>query len=277
MQRDDISHLYQQLGQGTYSYLDFQTEDNFHKRIDRVLLRRTQAKLAGIVTDHIAPVARSSKVVAVISIGQMPGKKLVSGLAWMAAKRYKRPVRVVDLFASDSVHEDTSFLVEDGIKHILLNTSDQVVRMELAKDINWLGNEITADDDDGLIFVDVPERVMHIRHQAIAMADMLLILIPATVAVVRAIEDIESEIHEILSADVQSKVGYLLISSDGSENLSPLLFDELVSHQDLFVSFSLHKESIPNVQTLSNIGSSNSVEYKNLDGILSFIARKLDL
>lgn len=276
MHRDDISQLYKYLGQSVHSYLDFQTEANFSKRINRIILRRSESMPAKGVAKRAASPARKSKIIAIISMGNLPGRKLTSSLAWMASNRFKGkvPVHVVDLVPSDNLQEEKSFLNKNGVKHILLNTSAQVVRMELAKEIDWLGRELIADNDDGLIIVDVPERVMHMRHQAMAIADMLLVMIPATAGAVRAIEDVELEIAEVLSPELKARVGYLLVKSEDAECIPPLLLSELVAHKDLFVPLCLQKESIPSAQDLSVGVNTDSVEYQCLEGVLNFILGK---
>lgn len=274
MHRDDISRLYKYLGISAHSYLDFQTEEDFRRRIDDLLQMRAQV-VEPASDSEAAQVKRSvhpGKVVAVVSMGHLPGRKLVSSLAWMAAHRGKGklPVRVVDLIPFEGQQEEKVFLLANGVKHILLNTSEQVARMELAKDIGWVGREI-IDDEDGLVIVDVPERVVHVRQQVLAIADVLIVLIPATVAAVRAIEEIEQEIAEILPLELRNSTNYLLVSADVSESLPPLLMEELLSHEKLFVPFTIQRDAIPSAYELSFVGKKDSIEYETINKLLSFI------
>lgn len=274
MHRDDISRLYKYLGVSAHSYLDFQTEENFRRRIDSLLrLRERGAKAVG--DSNTARSKRSdhpSKVVAVISMGHLPGRKLVSSLAWMAAQSGagKRPVRVVDLIPFEGQQEEKVFLLANGVKHILLNTSEQVVRMELVKDIGWIGREI-LDDEAGLVIVDVPERVVHVRQQVLAIADVLIVLVPATVAALRAIEEIEQEIADILPFELRNSTRYLLVNTETSESLPPLLMEELLSREPLFVPFTIQREAIPSAYELSIAGQKDSKEYVSIDRLLSFV------
>lgn len=272
MQRDDISVLYKHLGRPSQGYLDFQTEDDFRVRVDRIAARR--ANSASSVRAGASP--RKNKVVAVISLGDLYSRKLVASLAAVATQGLKGqvPVHVVDLIPVDQHHEEKNFLLSSGIRHVLIDTSVQSVRMEVAKEVEWLERQITAEQDDGFFFVDVPEAVMHVRHHAMAAADMLLVLIPATQGAVRAIEDIEAELNESMSSGLKKGVHYLLVESSEFDNLSPLLQEELMSHRDLFVPVRLQKEAILSSRDLLAGAAAKSPEYIRLVEISNFVLGK---
>lgn len=276
MYRDDISRLYKYLGQPSQSYLDFQTEDDFRERINRVAIRRRNAAWPIGIPPVVSPL-RQSKIIAVISAGHMPGRKLVASLAWIASRRLgeKVPVHVADLIPANNQQEEQTFLLSNGIRHILVDTSGQTARMEAAKEIAWLERQITADHDAGLIFMDVPECVMHARHHAMAAADMVLVLLPAAMSSVRAIEDVESELGETLLRDMAGKLRYLLVESKDFEGLCPRLQEELVSHRDLFVPVCLPAESFPGARELSAGLQLDSAEYRGLQDICNFIFGKI--
>ena len=128
MVRDDISQLYKYLGMQSHDYFDFQAEDDYHNRIARILNLRIANK-----SKTTAP-ERKSKVVAIISTGHLPGRKLVSSLALLATKKLKGkvPVHVTDLVPTEGHHEEKSFLLPNGVRHILINTNEQIVRMEMS-------------------------------------------------------------------------------------------------------------------------------------------------
>lgn len=273
---DDISRLYKYLGQPSQNYLDFHTEEGFHKRINRIISHRSQATLArGSARAGLPP--RRSKIISVISFGKLPGRKLVASLAWAATQRLKGkiPVRVADLIPVEDQHEEKHFLQSNNITHILIDTSQQAVRMESIKEIAWLGRQITSDDEPGLIYVDVPERVMHVRHHAMATSDMVLVLLPATIGALRAIEEIESELGESLASSIEGGVHYLLAESADHEKLSQHLLDDLVSCTDLFVPDILHVESIPNAKQLSDGLKPDTASLHDLLKIHHFIFGKI--
>ncbi len=276
MQRDDISRLYKYLGQPSQNYLDFQTEDDFRERINRVALRRSDPASA-IGMPPVVISLRQSKIIAVVSVGHLPGRKLVGSLAWIASRRLqgKVPVHVMDLITANNHQEEQSFLLSNGIRHILIDTSEQAIRIEAAREIAWLERQITADHDDGLIFMDVPERVMHTRHHALAAADIVLVLLPAAMSSVRAIEDIESELRELASSSLGNRLHYLLVEANDFESLSPRLHEELMSHEDLFVPVRLSAESFPSTRELAEGGGSESAEHHGLRDICNFIFGKI--
>lgn len=270
MLRDDISVLYRHLGRPSQGYLDFQTEDDFRERINRVAARR-----ASLVPSTGSP-ERKAKVVAVISLGDLYSRKLVASLAGVATQGLKGqvPVHVVDLIPVDHDHEEKNFQISSGIRHVLIDTSKQSVKMEATKEIAWLERQIIADQDDGVFFVDVPESVMHVRHHAMSAADMLLVLVPATHGAVRAIEDIEAELKESQSEGLKYGVHYLLVESTDFECLSPLLQEELMSHHDLFVPVRLQKETMLSSKELLAGAKAKSAEYISLVEICNFILGK---
>lgn len=272
MQRDDISRLYKYLGQPSQNYLDFQTEDDFRERIDRVASRRRG--LPSVAGTQPAPgLLRQSKIVAIVSVGHLPGRKLVGSLAWIASRRLRGrvPVHIVDLIPVNEPLEDQSILRSNGIRHVLIDTSDQVVRMEATREIAWLERQIAADHDDGLIFVDVPEQVMHARHQALAAADIVLVLVPDAMSSVRAIEDVELELGELASLRRENRLHYLLVDAGDFESLPPLLHDELMSHEDLFVPVRLSAESFPGARELANGSGLEQGQHRELLDICDFI------
>jgi cellulose biosynthesis protein BcsQ len=274
MVRDDISQLYKYMGMQSHDYFDFQAEDDYHNRIARILNLRIANKPSTYIKTTTPE--RKSKVVAVISTGHLPGRKLVSSLALLATKKLKGkvPVHVTDLIPTDGNHEEKSFLLPNGIRHILINTNEQVVRMEMSKDIDWLGRQILADNDDGIIFIDVPEQVMHMRPQAMAIADLVLVLLPATVGAIRAIEETELELKEFYSTRPTGNVGYVLVEVENAQNLPPLIQHELMIHSDLIVPAILKKETIPSARDLSAGIQTNSVEYQNLEKTINYIFEK---
>lgn len=276
MNRDDISILYRYLGQSSHSYLDFHTEEDFRERINRVVARRalTKPAAAGSSSSAKSP-KRKSKVVAVVSMGNLYASKLVASMAFLASKRLKGkvPVHIVDLIPVDDLHDERSILLSNGIKHVLMDASDQTVRMESSKEIDWLERQITADYDDGLVFVDVPERVMHMRHHVMAAADMLVVMVPANMTVVRAIEDVESELKEVFASGVGYGVFYLMVELAGEGGLAPMLKDELLSHKDMFLPSCLHRDAIPSARELS--AGIEAVGYRSLVETCDFILGRL--
>jgi hypothetical protein len=274
MVRDDISQLYKYMGMQSHDYFDFQAEDDYHNRIARILTRRTANKSSA--SPQKVALERKSKVVAIISTGHLPGKKLVSSLALLATKKLKGkvPVHVADLIPTDNDHDEKVFLLPNGVRHILINTAAQVVRMEMSKDVDWLGRQILADHDDGLIFIDVPEQVMHMRPQAMAIADLVLVLLPATVGAIRAVEETELELQEFYSTRPSGKAGYLLIEVPNAENLPALIQNQLTAHHELFSPAVLKKDSILSAKELTSGAKTDSVEYQNLENTLNFIFEK---
>lgn len=270
MVRDDISQLYKYMGMQSHDYFDFQAEDDYRNRIARILNLRITNKSKTTASE------RKSKVVAVISTGHLPGKKLISSLALLATKKLKGkvPVHVTDLIPTDGNHEEKSFLLPNGVRHILINTNEQIVRMEMSKDIDWLGRQILADNDDGIIFIDVPEQVMHMRPQAMAIADLVLVLLPSTVGAIRAIEETELELKEFYSTRPSGNVGYILVEVENAQNLPPLIQHEMMSHSDLIVPVILKKETIPSARDISAGIQANSAEYQNLEKTINYIFEK---
>jgi len=276
MHKDDISRLYKQLGVPVHGYLDFQMEENFRVRIDELLKLRALAMengQAGIRSD-----SRRNKVVAVVSTEHLPGRKLVASLAWMASYRAKGklPVRIVDLITFDGLQEEKTFLLADGVKHVLLDTSEQVEGAALVKDSNWIEREIIGDGEEGFVVVDVPEQVMHMRHDVLATTDVLLVLVPATLAAVFAVEEIERELVGLLSFGIKCSVVYLLVATDEVDSLSPLLLELLLSQERLFMPFVIQKDAIPSAYELSFIGRKDSMGYEMINKILSFILGRVD-
>lgn len=270
MLRDDISVLYSHLGRPSQGYLDFQTEDDFRERINRIAARRSG------FTPSAESSARKGSIVAVISLGDLYSRKLVASLAGVATRGLKGqvPVHVVDLIPVGHDHEEKNILISSGIRHVLVDTSEQSVKMEATKEIAWLERQIIAGQDDGLFFVDVPESVMHVRRHAMAAADMLLVLIPATQGAVRAIEDIEAELKETQTEGLKNGVHYLLVESTEFECLSPLLLEELMSHQDLFVPVRLQREKMLSSSELLAGAAAKSDEYISLVEICNFVLGK---
>lgn len=274
MVRDDISRLYKYMGMQSHDYFDFQAEEDYHNRIASILGRRVTNRTSS--SSPKATSERKSKVVAVISTGHLPGRKLVSSLAFLAAKKFKGkiPVHVTDLIPATNDQTEKTFLLPNGIRHILINTSEQVVRMEMSKDVDWLGRQIFADNDDGLIFLDVPEQVMHMRPQAMAIADLVLVLLPSTVGAIRAIEESESELQEFYANRPAAGIGYILIEVPNAETLPPLIQNQLISHKDLFVPAVLKKEEILSAQELAANIDADSAAYQNLEKTINFIFEK---
>lgn len=273
MHRDDVSRLYKYLGQPSQNYLDFQTEDDFRERISRVAIRRAESASA----PQAAPASRRSKIIAVVSVGNLPGRKLAAGLAWVASRRLqgKVPVHVVDLIPTGRPEEEKTFLLSGDVRHVLIDTSGQSVRMEAARESAWLEREIVADHDDGLIFVDVPERVMHARHHAMSAADLVLVLVPAALNSVRAIEDIESEFREVRLSGIRDKLRYLLMETQENENLSPWLREELLSREELFAPLCLQVESIPGARELAVMGKLEAAGHRSLLEVCNFILAEI--
>lgn len=274
MVRDDISRLYKYMGMQSHDYFDFQAEEDYHNRIASILGRRVTNRTSS--SSPRATSERKSKVVAVISTGHLPGRKLVSSLAFLAAKKFKGkiPVHVTDLIPATNDQTEKTFLLPNGIRHILINTSEQVVRMEMSKDVDWLGRQIFADNDDGLIFLDVPEQVMHMRPQAMAIADLVLVLLPSTVGAIRAIEESESELQEFYLNRPAAGIGYILIEVPNAETLPPLIQNQLISHKNLFVPAVLKKEEILSAQELAANIDADSDAYQNLEKTINFIFEK---
>lgn len=276
MQRDDISRLYKYLGQPSQNYLDFQTEDDFRERINRVAVRRRELSPA-VGTPAVGGILRQSKIIAVVSVGHLPGRKLAGSLAWIASRRLrgKVPVHIVDLIPIDDHWEEQSFLHSNGIRHVLIDTSEQSVRMESAQETAWLERQIAADHDDGLIFVDVPERVMHARHQALAAADLVLVLLPDAMSSVRAIEDLELELGELASLRRENRLHYLLMEANDLENLPPRLREELMSHHDLFVPIRLSAEAFPGARELACGNGLEQEQQRGLQDVCEYIFGKV--
>jgi hypothetical protein len=274
MYRDDVSRLYKYLGQPSQNYLDFQTEDDFRERMRQIAARRKGGVQLGVQSGASS---RRSKIVAVVSMGNLPGRKLVSGLAWVASRRLqgKVPVHVVDLIPVNDHQEEKSFLFSNGIRHVLIDTSEPSVRMAVAREAAWLEHQLAAEHDDGLIFVDVPERVMHARHHAMAAADMVLVLVPAAMNAVRAVEDIESELAEALLPAGVGRLRYLLVAAKDHEILPSWLQSELMLQKDMFVPLCLHAEAIPGMKELSAGLQPESAEYRNLADICNYLFGEL--
>lgn len=273
MHRDDISRLYKYLGQPSQNYLDFQTEDDFRERINRVALQRGQS----VSEAPASASSRRNKIIAVVSIGNLPGRKLVAGLAWAASRRLqgKVPVHVVDLIPTSHQEEEKAFLLSSGVRHVLIDTSDQAVRMEAVREVAWLERQIVADYDDGLIFVDVPERVMHARHHAMSAADLVLVLLPSAMTSVRAIEDIEAEFGEAQLFGVRDKLRYLLVETKDRENLSSWLRDELMAREELFAPLSLQAEAIPGMRELTAMNKLEAAGPRGLLDVCNFILARI--
>ena len=274
MLKDDIARLYKMIGKSAHDYFDFQAEGEYHNRIDSLIKRRAASRIGKSMTQ---PTQRKSKIVAVISRGHLPGRKLVSSLAFLAASKLKEDtsVHVVDLIPVASQSEEKSVLLSNGIRHVLIDTSAQVVRMEMAKEMDWLGRQILADHDDGLILLDVPEQVMHMRHNSMAIADFILVLLPGTVGAIRAIEETEAELEEFFAARPSANVCYLIVESSSSENMSALIKGELISHHDLIVPVVVNKEQMPNVLELSSAVNPNPVGSCDLEKIIDYIFERV--
>lgn len=272
-QRDDVSRLYKYLGQPSQNYLDFQIEDDFRERISRVAIRRAESASA----PQAAPSSRRNKIIAVVSVGNLPGRKLAAGLAWVASRRFRGmvPVHVVDLIPTGRPEEEKTFLLSSGVRHVLIDTSGQSVRMEAVQESAWLERQIVADHDDGLTFVDVPERVMHARHHAMSAADLVLVLVPAAMNSVRAIEDIESEFGEARLSGIRDKLRYLLTETQEHENLSPWLREELISRDELFAPLCLQAESIPSARELAAMGKPEAAGHRSLLDVCNFILAEI--
>lgn len=273
---DDIFRLYKYLGQSSQNYLDFHTEEGFHKRIDRILRHRSRAASAKESARAKLP-PRRSKIISVISFGNLPGRKLVASLAWAATQRLKGkiPVRVVDLIPVEDQHDEKQFLKSNNVTHVLIDTSQQAVRMESIKEVAWLGRQITSDDEPGLIYVDVPERVMHVRHHAMATSDMVIVFLPAAIGVLRSIEEIEAELGETLSSSIEGGVHYLLAESADHEKLSQHLLDDMIAYSELFVPDIMSVESMPSTRELSDGLKQDSAGLRDLLKIHHFIFGKI--
>ena len=267
MLRDDISNLYRYLGQPSWQYHDFQTEENFRDRIVRVLSER--ARIAG---KHKVTRTHKSKIVSIVSIGQLPGRKLVAGLAWFASQRLQKrvPVRVVDMIPTRKTQEDAPHQ-QNNITHVLVDTSSQRARMEALKEEAWFESQIVQDrNEQGLIFVDVPESVLHARHVAMAASDMVITLLPATLSSVRIMEELESELTEAVSSSMEGGIHYLLVESGDASTLSPHLLQELLAHTDLFVPHILHPATLASASQL-NAAALDAPGNRELSNICDYV------
>lgn len=271
MHKDDISRLCKQLGMPINGYLDFQMQRDFRARIDSLLAGR--ALVAGDESVNALPEPRKNKVVAIVSTGHLPGRKLVASLARMASHRSKGklPVHIVDLIAFDGMQEEKAFLLNDGIKHVLLDTSVSNTNSAIGKDAAWVKQEIAGEGENGFVVVDVPERVLHARHDVLINVDTLLVLIPATLDAIVAIEKAEREIADLLSSGVKCSVSYLLVAAEDSETLSALLVNELLSFDKLFVPFLIDQAVIPSADGLLTVVNKGSQGYEVVNKVLSFI------
>lgn len=242
MRRDDVSLLFDSLGLTSLSYVDFQTKDDLLSCVGRILAKRAELGASNGVSSPV----RKRKVVAVISEGAIDAGRLVDGLAKAASQRLKGavPVSVVDLAP---VRQQAV----SGVRHVLINTISPVSRIAAAEDVAWLDREIAEASDEGLVFVDVPERVLHVRRNAIAAADMLLVLIPAVDGVARAVEEIELEMEEMFSSEWNSRAHYVLVEPAAGKGLAPAMQQELIAHKELFVPVCLRREAIADASEAS--------------------------
>ncbi|KAF0200504.1 MAG: transposase IS30 [Gallionellaceae bacterium] len=61
------------IGESAHNYFDFQAEGEYHSRIESLIRPRAASRTGKLVT---LPMQRKSKIVAVISRGHLPGRKL---------------------------------------------------------------------------------------------------------------------------------------------------------------------------------------------------------
>lgn len=237
MHRDDISALYLQLGLPSQHYQDFQTEDDFRERIGKVVANRAAAR------PRVAPLSeRKNTIVAVVSVGDFPSREFVSGLAYQASQRPegRGSVQVVDLVPVAATQDGRPVPSMDGVKSVLIDTSDQLVMIQAMSEVLWLEQRLDAELDGGLVFLDVSEQALHVRSQALVLADMALVLLPATLAADRVVEDIEGDLNE---KGASGMVSYLLFEEPDVKGLSPQLCEDLMSMRELFVPIMLGEKA----------------------------------
>lgn len=236
MHRDDISALYLQLGLPSQHYQDFRTEEEFRSRIGKIAAVRAAARTAARIA------VRKHKIVTVVSVGDFPSKHFVGALAQASAQRLggREPVQAVDLApAVDGQSGHASF--GNGVSSILIDASTQVVRVEVKKDAAWLERQVDTLREGGVVFLDVPERVLHVRSQAMAMADLVLAVLPANMAAGRVVEDVEAGLNEIGRSGARA-VSYVLVEASDAKGFSAQLCNELMAGSELFAPAMIGKE-----------------------------------